>query len=70
MNGIEILDKDNIHEEVLKSIYNHVADVVESHLLEDDSKLSDKDIVRHKLVQKIINAYEKFEETRQKNEKH
>jgi phosphate starvation-inducible PhoH-like protein len=33
-------------------------------------KLSDKDIVRHKLVQKIINAYEKFEETRQKNEKH
>ncbi len=32
-------------------------------------KLSDKDIVRHKLVQKIINAYEKFEESRNKNEK-
>ena len=32
-------------------------------------KLNDKDIVRHRLVQKIINAYEKFEETRQKNEK-
>ncbi len=32
-------------------------------------KLSDKDIVRHRLVQKIINAYEKFEEMRQKNEK-
>lgn len=33
-------------------------------------KLSAKDIVRHKLVQKIINAYEKFEESRNKNEKH
>ena len=33
-------------------------------------KLSDKDIVRHRLVQKIINAYEKYEETRVRNEKH
>ena len=40
----EILDKDDIHEEVLKSIYNHVADVVESHLLEDESRLNEKDI--------------------------
>ena len=32
-------------------------------------KLSDKDIVRHRLVQKIINAYEKFEETRKNDEK-
>lgn len=32
-------------------------------------KLSDKDIVRHRLVQKIINAYEKYEETRARNEK-
>ncbi len=33
-------------------------------------KLSDKDIVRHRLVQKIITAYEKYEETRNRNEKH
>ena len=33
-------------------------------------KLSDKDIVRHHLVQKIITAYEKYEETRKQNEKH
>lgn len=30
-------------------------------------KLSEKDIVRHRLVQKIIKAYEKFEELRSKN---
>lgn len=32
-------------------------------------KLSDKDIVRHRLVQKIITAYEKYEESRKRNEK-
>lgn len=32
-------------------------------------KLNDKDIVRHKLVQKIIAAYEKFEESGNLNEK-
>jgi len=32
-------------------------------------KLSDKDVVRHRLVQKIINAYEKYEEKRKNNEK-
>lgn len=31
-------------------------------------KLSDKDIVRHRLVQKIITAYEKYEEARKRNE--
>lgn len=33
-------------------------------------KLSDKDVVRHRLVQKIIAAYEKYEEARNKNEKY
>ena len=33
-------------------------------------KLSDRDIVRHRLVQKIITAYEKYEEMRKRNEKH
>lgn len=33
-------------------------------------KLSDRDIVRHSLVQKIINAYEKYEKKRDENEKH
>lgn len=32
-------------------------------------KLSDKDIVRHRLVQKIISAYEKYEEMGKRNEK-
>lgn len=32
-------------------------------------KLSDKDIVRHRLVQKIITAYEKYEEAMVRNEK-
>ncbi|MEE0945461.1 MAG: PhoH family protein [Acutalibacteraceae bacterium] len=33
-------------------------------------KLSDRDIVRHSLVQKIINAYERYEKKREENEKH
>ncbi len=33
-------------------------------------ELGDRDIVRHRLVQKIINAYEKYENRGQKNEKH
>ena len=40
----EILDKDDIHEEVLKSMFNHIADIVESHLMEDQTKLNDTDI--------------------------
>ncbi len=32
-------------------------------------KLNDKDIVRHRLVQKIITAYEKYEEARNRNDK-
>lgn len=32
-------------------------------------RLSDKDVVRHRLVQKIINAYEKYQEKGIKNEK-
>ncbi len=31
-----ILDSESIHDEVLKSIYNHIADTVESHLDEDE----------------------------------
>ena len=33
-------------------------------------ELGDRDIVRHRLVQKIINAYEKYENRGNKNEKH
>ena len=32
-------------------------------------KLSNKDVVRHRLVQKIISAYEKYEETEKRNER-
>ena len=39
----DILDKDSIHDEVLKSMYNHIADVVEAHLDQND-KLSDSDL--------------------------
>ena len=38
-----ILDKDSIHEDILESIYNHVADTVESHLKEDE-KLVESDL--------------------------
>ena len=38
-----ILDSESIHEEVLKSIYNHIADTVESHLDQNDS-LGEEDI--------------------------
>ena len=40
-NGI--LDSDSIHEDVLKSMYNHIADLVESHLGDND-KLESNDI--------------------------
>ena len=39
----EILDNESIHDEVLKSMYNHIADVVEAHLDQND-KLSDSDL--------------------------
>jgi len=39
----EILDNDSIHEEILKAIYNHIADLVESHLVNEE-KLSDEDL--------------------------
>ena len=39
----DILDKDSIHEEILKSIYNHIADVVEAHL-GDNNKLTKDDV--------------------------
>ena len=39
-----ILDSESIHDEVLKSIYNHIADTVEAHLDEND-KLSEDDVV-------------------------
>ena len=38
-----ILDSDSIHEEVLKSIYNHIADTVESHL-DEHEHLGEDDI--------------------------
>ncbi len=38
-----ILDSDNIHDEVLKCMYNHVVDIVESHLIDSD-KLSENDL--------------------------
>jgi len=39
----EILDNDSIHEEILKAIYNHIADLVESHLVNEE-KLSEEDL--------------------------
>ncbi len=39
----DILDKDSIHEDVLKSMYNHIADLVESHL-GDNEKLEENDV--------------------------
>ena len=38
-----ILDSDSIHEEILKSMYNHVADIVESHL-DDSEHLGEEDV--------------------------
>ncbi len=38
-----ILDSESIHEEVLKSIYNHIADTVESHL-DEHEQLGEDDI--------------------------
>ncbi len=38
-----ILDSESIHEEVLKSIYNHIADTVESHL-DEHEHLGEEDI--------------------------
>ena len=38
-----ILDSDSIHEEILKSMYNHVADIIESHL-DDSEHLGEEDI--------------------------
>ncbi|MBQ6547164.1 MAG: preprotein translocase subunit SecA, partial [Bacilli bacterium] len=38
-----ILDSDSIHEEVLQSIYNHIADTVENHL-DNNDKLGEEDI--------------------------
>ncbi|MEG0050628.1 MAG: hypothetical protein RR712_00490 [Terrisporobacter sp.] len=32
-------------------------------------QLSEKDVVRHELVQRIIRAYEKFERTQENNKK-
>ena len=58
-----ILDSDSIHEEVLKSIYNHIADTVESHL-DEHEHLGEEDIkdileyVNSNLLRKKIN--EKF----------
>ncbi len=39
----DILDKDSIHDDVLKSMYNHITDLVESHLSDND-KLEDNDL--------------------------
>ena len=58
-----ILDSESIHEEVLKSIYNHIADTVESHL-DEHEHLGEGDIkdileyVNSNLLRKKIN--EKF----------
>ena len=38
-----ILDSESIHEEILKSMYNHVADIIESHL-DDSEHLGEEDI--------------------------
>ena len=38
-----ILDSDSIHEEILKSMYNHVADIIESHL-DDSEHLGEEDV--------------------------
>ena len=58
-----ILDSESIHEEVLKSIYNHIADTVENHLDQNDQLGEDdiRDIVEYfnsNLLRKKIN--EKF----------
>ena len=37
------IKKSQIHEEVLKSMYNHVADIIESHL-DESEHLGDEDI--------------------------
>ena len=55
-----ILDSESIHDEILKSIYNHVADLIESHVDESD-KLEEDDIkdileyVNSNLVRKSLN---------------
>lgn len=38
-----ILDSESIHEEILKSMYNHVADIIESHL-DDSEHLGEEDV--------------------------
>ena len=38
-----ILDSDSIHEEILKSMYNHVADIIDSHL-DDSEHLGEEDV--------------------------
>ena len=38
-----ILDSESIHEEILKSMYNHVADTIESHL-DDSEHLGEEDV--------------------------
>ena len=40
----KILDSESIHDEILKSMYNHVADLIDSHL-DQDEKLGEQDIV-------------------------
>ncbi len=58
-----VLDNDNIHEEILKSMYNHIADLVESHI-EKEEKLNDNDIkeileyTNHNLLKKGIKSEE------------
>ncbi len=57
----EILDNDSIHETVLNTFFNHIADVVSSHLPPED-KLTDKDIedilayVNQNLLKKDLKA--------------
>ena len=38
-----ILDSDSIHEEILKSMYNHVVDIIESHL-DESEHLGEEDV--------------------------
>ena len=57
----EILDNDSIHETVLNTFFNHIADIVSSHLPPED-KLTDKDIedilayVNQNLLKKDLKA--------------
>ena len=39
----EVLDKDSIHEEVIKCMYNHIADIVDAHIGEN-GKFTDDDL--------------------------